>query len=191
MSNVPKQNRRYVVILWMILLSAMCMLAISFSSTNQTDIASYVTMFDHAISASSSSSSSFFVNQITHTQDHLQVSLAQHYKILRRKDEEILFSFHQGESFSACIIIKDENHRLSECWLAYHYFALPLRTLLVLVDPTSTQSPEPILDLWRSHSTFRNCYQCRAMLTLRLKRLRFHLPRPCCQGVCGRDACQQ
>jgi len=51
-------------------------------------------------------------------------------------------------SFSACLLVLDENHRLPE-WLAYHYFAARLRYLVVAVDPHSTESPTPIFDRWR------------------------------------------
>jgi len=54
---------------------------------------------------------------------------------------------HDG-SFSACLMIKDDNFRLPE-WLAYHYYVLPLRYLVVLVDPHSKTSPSDILDRWR------------------------------------------
>ena len=53
-----------------------------------------------------------------------------------------------GESFSACLLVMDENPRLPE-WLAYHYFALPLRYLVVAVDPNSATSPKEILDRWK------------------------------------------
>ncbi|KAG7365486.1 glycosyl transferase family 2 protein [Nitzschia inconspicua] len=42
----------------------------------------------------------------------------------------------------------DDNHRLTE-WLAYHYHVLPLRTLLVAVDPRSKTSPTKVLNRWR------------------------------------------
>jgi hypothetical protein len=54
----------------------------------------------------------------------------------------------EDESFSACLLIMDDNHRLSE-WIAYHYFAMPLRHLVVAVDPRSRTSPVKILDRWR------------------------------------------
>mmetsp|Transcript_7544 Transcript_7544/g.16306 ORF Transcript_7544/g.16306 Transcript_7544/m.16306 type:complete len:404 (-) Transcript_7544:183-1394(-) len=47
--------------------------------------------------------------------------------------------------FSACLIIKDSNIILPE-WLAYHYTRLPLRRLIVAVDPLSVTDPSPILD---------------------------------------------
>ena len=52
-------------------------------------------------------------------------------------------------SFSACLLIKDSNIILPE-WLAYHYTFLPLRRLIVGVDPLSLTDPKPILDLYES-----------------------------------------
>lgn len=51
-------------------------------------------------------------------------------------------------SFSACVLIMDENHRLPE-WLAYHYYALKLRYVVAAIDPRSKTSPAPIFDMWR------------------------------------------
>lgn len=51
-------------------------------------------------------------------------------------------------SFSACLIIMDDNHFLIE-WLAYHWHVLPLRRLIVAVDPRSRYSPKPVLDRYR------------------------------------------
>jgi len=55
------------------------------------------------------------------------------------------------DSFSACLLIKDDNHLLDE-WLAYHYFALPLRYLVVAIDPSSRTSPSTLLKKWRDHT---------------------------------------
>ena len=52
-------------------------------------------------------------------------------------------------SFSACLLIKDNNIILPE-WLAYHYTVLPLRRLIVGVDPMSHTDPTPILDKYKS-----------------------------------------
>jgi hypothetical protein len=51
-------------------------------------------------------------------------------------------------TFSACILVMDDNHRLVE-WIAYHYYALNLRHLVVTVDPHSRTSPTAVLDRWR------------------------------------------
>jgi hypothetical protein len=51
------------------------------------------------------------------------------------------------ESFSACLMLMDDNAHLIE-WLAYHYHALPLRRLIVAVDPSSQTSPSEILARW-------------------------------------------
>ena len=51
-------------------------------------------------------------------------------------------------NFSACLLVKDDNQILPE-WLAYHYTVLPLRHLIVAVDPFSLTSPVPILEKFR------------------------------------------
>jgi hypothetical protein len=48
---------------------------------------------------------------------------------------------------SACLLIKDDNSRLIE-WLAYHYTMLPLRHLIVAVDPDSKTTPLSVLKRW-------------------------------------------
>ncbi|KAL9179090.1 hypothetical protein ACHAXT_000132 [Thalassiosira profunda] len=53
-----------------------------------------------------------------------------------------------SEGLSACLLVNDENPRLPE-WLAYHFHLLPLRSLIVAVDPASRSSPLPILERWR------------------------------------------
>jgi len=50
--------------------------------------------------------------------------------------------------FSACLLMRDDNKILPE-WLAYHYEVLPLRRLIVAVDPFSRTDPTPILDVYR------------------------------------------
>jgi hypothetical protein len=58
--------------------------------------------------------------------------------------------FHPAskDSFSACLFVKDENHRLIE-WIAYHYHAMKLEFLVVGVDETSQTSPQSVLDRWQ------------------------------------------
>ena len=51
-------------------------------------------------------------------------------------------------TFSACMLVMDDNHRLTE-WMAYHYHVLPLRYMIVAVDPRSKTSPTHILNQWR------------------------------------------
>jgi hypothetical protein len=55
-----------------------------------------------------------------------------------------------GDSFSFCLLIKDDNALLNE-WIAYHYHVLKLRHLVVAVDPSSETSPSPILQAWRDN----------------------------------------
>jgi hypothetical protein len=52
------------------------------------------------------------------------------------------------ETMSACMLVMDDNHRLTE-WLAYHYHVLPLRFMIVAVDPRSEVAPTHILNEWR------------------------------------------
>ena len=51
-------------------------------------------------------------------------------------------------SFSACLVFKDQIRILPE-WLAYHYTVMPLRRLIVMIDPLSIVSPEPIFKNFR------------------------------------------
>lgn len=53
----------------------------------------------------------------------------------------------QDEYFGACLLIKDDNHWLIE-WLAYHYHVMPLRRLIVAIDPSSQTTPKNILARW-------------------------------------------
>uniref|UniRef100_A0A6U5LT45 Glycosyltransferase family 92 protein n=1 Tax=Corethron hystrix TaxID=216773 RepID=A0A6U5LT45_9STRA len=49
---------------------------------------------------------------------------------------------------AACLLVKDDNDRLPE-WIAYHYQVLPLRKLIIAVDPTSNESPGDVLERWK------------------------------------------
>jgi hypothetical protein len=51
-------------------------------------------------------------------------------------------------SFGGCLIWMDDNHYLNE-WLAFHYHTLPLRRLIVGIDPRSETTPTEILDRYR------------------------------------------
>lgn len=62
---------------------------------------------------------------------------------------EPFFDFwNSPEQFSACLLVMDDNHYLIE-WLAYHYHALNLRTLILVSDPNSQTSPSEILERWK------------------------------------------
>jgi hypothetical protein len=52
--------------------------------------------------------------------------------------------------FSACLLTMEDNHYLIE-WLAYHYHFLPLRRLIIAVDPASRTSPQAILDRYQGY----------------------------------------
>lgn len=53
-----------------------------------------------------------------------------------------------GEVFAGCLLTMDENMKLGE-WVAYHFFTLPLRRLVVTIDPLSNTIPNAILDKWK------------------------------------------
>jgi len=74
----------------------------------------------------------------------------------RRNDESNNVISHNKKSnknnnhgLSACLLVNDENPRLPE-WIAYHYHMLPLRSLIVTVDPASRSSPAKILEQWHT-----------------------------------------
>ena len=69
--------------------------------------------------------------------------------ILSHTNNELTEDHPQPFSFSACLKLKDVNSLLPE-WLAYHYTVLPLRRLIVAVDPMSHTDPAPILNSYRS-----------------------------------------
>jgi len=52
------------------------------------------------------------------------------------------------KSFSFCLILKDDNDILNE-WIAYHYYTLHMRKLIVTIDPSSKTTPEPLLEVWK------------------------------------------
>jgi hypothetical protein len=55
-----------------------------------------------------------------------------------------------SSTFSSCLMVMDDNHRLVE-WIAYHYFVMNLRYLVILPDELSRYSPKSILDKWRKY----------------------------------------
>lgn len=57
-------------------------------------------------------------------------------------------SINDPDTFAGCLQIMDDNHFLIE-WISYHYHTMPMRRLIVLVDPHSRTTPEPILDRWK------------------------------------------
>jgi hypothetical protein len=61
---------------------------------------------------------------------------------------------HAGldNSVSACLMFMDDNHLLVE-WLAYHYFVMPLRHVVVAPDPLSRTSPMEVLERWKPYMT--------------------------------------
>ena len=63
----------------------------------------------------------------------------------------------EDPSFLAWLLVMDDNHLLVE-WLAYHYTTLPLRRLIVAVDPGSATSPLPVLERWKGRINYTLWY---------------------------------
>jgi hypothetical protein len=60
----------------------------------------------------------------------------------------------EEQEFAACLLVMDDSHYLME-WLAYHYHAVNLRTLIIVADPKSQTSPRQVLDRWRDYIDIR------------------------------------
>jgi len=56
---------------------------------------------------------------------------------------------HNYSHVSACLLFMDDNHRIAE-WIAYHYFTLKLRHVIIAVDPASVHLPH-IHPYWYQH----------------------------------------
>ena len=57
--------------------------------------------------------------------------------------------FSREDSFSGCILVLNQNHRMTE-WIAYHYFALPLRTLFIAYDPKTKDRATELVKRWKN-----------------------------------------
>jgi len=81
-----------------------------------------------------------------------------------------------------CILVKDDLNKLSE-WLAYHYHNMPLRYLVVALDPDSVTTPFSILDKWKRLTSLEyeiwhdNDYLAKEILIARMQR-KFNALRP-------------
>jgi hypothetical protein len=75
------------------------------------------------------------------------LSLKKSFRPLERGLPLVAQQNKTDRGFSACLLVMDDNHFLIE-WLAYHYFTLRLRHLIVAVDPRSETSPDSILNRW-------------------------------------------
>lgn len=63
-------------------------------------------------------------------------------------NREALLKPEDDNYMAGCLLVMDENFRLRE-WLAYHHHVLPLKRLIVAVDPDSKTSPDEIFDQYR------------------------------------------
>lgn len=76
--------------------------------------------------------------------------------VLQAVDRRAAAPYHQKISLSdtttpesaVCLMIMDDNHFLVE-WVAYHYHVWNLRSLVVLNDEKSINSPREVLDRWK------------------------------------------
>jgi hypothetical protein len=71
---------------------------------------------------------------------------------LWKNGEEIPLHAGLNNSVSSCLLIMDDNHRLTE-WIAYHYYVMPLRHLVLSVDPGSRTLPTEIVERWKPYLT--------------------------------------
>ena len=82
----------------------------------------------------------------------LSASLNQKYSIhlsKRTMTKSATRLINPNETFSACLLVMDENFRLQE-WLAFAYFTLPLRYVVIAIDPRSKQPPTEKLNIFRT-----------------------------------------
>jgi hypothetical protein len=106
---------------------------------------------NHTASSSSSSSSSSIPYEYSNTQATTRTSTGTSTQRSTRSSSSISTSsssHSKDGGFGACLLIMDDNHFLIE-WLAYHSYVLPLKQLIVAVDPKSKTSPTEILDRYR------------------------------------------
>lgn len=93
------------------------------------------------------------LESITHSKIHLNIEsttgeLPKQDSFIQLQKKNVTAHDVPEDGFAGCLLLKDDNDRLSE-WIAYHWLTLPLKYLIVAVDPTGTTSPKHILDEWR------------------------------------------
>lgn len=71
------------------------------------------------------------------------------------KESKFVHPNRSENGFSACVLTMDDNILWPE-WLAYHYQTLPLRRLIVALDPKSRTKPTELFDRYRRHGLFLN-----------------------------------
>ena len=64
-----------------------------------------------------------------------------------KQESHEIASKDDPDSFAVCVMVMDSNHFLIE-WMAYHYHVLPMRRIILYVDPNSQTSPLPIIERW-------------------------------------------
>ena len=89
-------------------------------------------------------------NQLLQSSSIANVTSAKHLKSTSSANNK--HNNNNNRGLSACLLVNDENPRLPE-WLAYHYHILPLRSLIIAIDPSSRLSPQSILNRWTNDHT--------------------------------------
>ncbi|MGK3741416.1 MAG: hypothetical protein ACI90V_008269, partial [Bacillariaceae sp.] len=119
-------------------LSSMSLLSISEEDmpTATATATAKTTVFMKATTTSSSSSSHMLFEKQKQQKDDIGIDI-------NNQDS----SGH----FSACTLWMDDNHRLDE-WIAYHYYILKLRYVVIGIDPYSKTSPTEIIQKWNKHN---------------------------------------
>ena len=86
------------------------------------------------------------------TNIHEQTSLSSATDVAENQNHSASTPLHvfnkTSASFAGCMMLKEDNHWLSE-WIPYHYQTARLRHLLVVEDSSSRTSPNHILDRWK------------------------------------------
>jgi hypothetical protein len=91
---------------------------------------------------------------ISHSNDGVDLFGARFYKVGRRTQIEVTeyptSDVYAIADFSSCLIVpKQDADKLSE-WLAYHFYALETRYVVVLPDPEVDGTVSDVLDKWKS-----------------------------------------
>jgi len=87
---------------------------------------------------------------VTPTEENESETVASKQKSTTTDNNNNTNDIDDDDSFSACIMWMDENYRLEE-WLAYHYYVLKLRYVVITIDTKSETSPQAIIDRWTNN----------------------------------------
>ena len=144
------------VVCIVILFYVATMLRVSFQ-TNRTmlETTTYKSPWRPSIDAPSNYFFQFKDNTARGDDETINFDRSNDLKSLNEDDATASAKADDESSFSACILWMDDNHRLEE-WLAYHYYFLKLRYVVINIDPWSRTSPQAIIDRWNDHENNYN-----------------------------------